>query len=43
VWMGALSSWKTTLLFWNNVWIIGCTWLPNLSTHSLAVMRPWGQ
>jgi hypothetical protein len=39
--MGALSSWKTSSLFGNNVWIMGCTWLPNLSTCSLAVIRPW--
>jgi hypothetical protein len=32
-----LSSWKTASLFGNNVWITGCTWLPSLSTHSLAV------
>jgi hypothetical protein len=38
--MGILSSWKTTSLFGNNVWILGCTWLPNLTTHSLAV-RLW--
>jgi hypothetical protein len=25
----------------NNVWIMGCTWLPNLSTYSLATIRPW--
>jgi hypothetical protein len=37
---GALSSWKTSL-FWNNTWIMGCTWLPNLSTYSLAVIQPW--
>jgi hypothetical protein len=40
VWMGALSSWKTAL-FGNNIWIMECTWLPNLSTYSLAVIRPW--
>jgi hypothetical protein len=39
--MGASSSWKTAPLFGNNVWIMGCTWLPNLSTYSLAVIRPW--
>jgi hypothetical protein len=27
--------------FENNVWIMGCTWLPNLSTYSLAVIRSW--
>jgi hypothetical protein len=41
VWVGALSSWKTASLFWNNSWIVGCTSLLNLSTHSLAVIRPW--
>jgi hypothetical protein len=41
VWMGALSSWKTASLFGHNVWIMGCTWLPNLSMYSLAVIRPW--
>jgi hypothetical protein len=33
--MGALSSWKTASMFGNNVWIMGCTWLPNLS-HVLS-------
>jgi hypothetical protein len=41
VWIGALSPWRTTSFFGNNVWIMGCTWLPNLFTHSLAVIRPW--
>jgi hypothetical protein len=41
VWLGALSSCKTASLFRYNVWIIGCTWLPNLSTYSLAIIRPW--
>jgi hypothetical protein len=36
-----LSSWITASLFRNNVWIMWCTWLPNLSTYSLAVIRPW--
>jgi hypothetical protein len=36
VWSGALSSWKTASLFGNNVWAVGCTWLPNLPTCSLA-------
>jgi hypothetical protein len=39
--LGHLSSWKTALFFGYNVWIMGCTWLPNLSTYSLAVIRPW--
>jgi hypothetical protein len=38
VWMGALASWRTASLFRNNVWIIRCTWLPNLSMHPLAVI-----
>jgi hypothetical protein len=37
----AVSSWKTASLFGNNVWFMGCTRLPNLSTYSLAVIRPW--
>jgi hypothetical protein len=41
VWIGALSPWKTASLFGNNVWIMGCTWLPNLPTYSFAVIRPW--
>jgi hypothetical protein len=41
VWMGALSSCKTVSLLGNNVWIMGCTWLSNLSTYSLAVFQPW--
>jgi hypothetical protein len=40
-WIGTLLSWKTALFFGNNVWIIGCTWLPNLFTYSLVVIRPW--
>jgi hypothetical protein len=40
--MRALSFWKTSSLFGNNIWIMGCTWLPNLSTYSLAVIRSWG-
>jgi hypothetical protein len=36
-----LSSWKTASLFRNNIWIMGCTWLPNLSMYSLVVIRPW--
>jgi hypothetical protein len=37
------SSWKAASLFGNNVWIMGCIWLPNLSTstYSLAVIRSW--
>jgi hypothetical protein len=35
-----LSSWETASLFGNNVWIMGYTWLPNLSAHFLAVIRP---
>lgn len=41
VWMGALSCWITTLLLENNEWIMGGIWLPNRSTYSLAVCRPW--
>jgi hypothetical protein len=41
VWMRAQSSSKTASLFRNNVWTMGCTWLPNLSTNSLAVIHPW--
>jgi hypothetical protein len=43
VWMGALPSWKTASLFGNNIWIMRCTWLTNLSTYvyTLAVIRPW--
>jgi hypothetical protein len=41
VWMGELSPWKTTSLFGNNVWIMWSTWLPNLSTYSLAVLQTW--
>jgi hypothetical protein len=35
-------SWKTAPLFRNNVWIVGCTWLSNLSmyVYSLAVIWP---
>jgi hypothetical protein len=39
--MRAFSSWKTASLFGNNVWIMGRAWLPNLSTYSLEVIRPW--
>jgi hypothetical protein len=39
VWMGGLSSCKTASLFGNNIWIMGCTWLPNLSMYSLAIIR----
>jgi hypothetical protein len=41
MWMGVLSSWKTASLIGNNVWIMGCTWLPNLSTYPLTVIRSW--
>jgi hypothetical protein len=41
VWMGALSFLKTASFLGNNVWVMGCTWLPNLSTYVLAVIRPW--
>jgi hypothetical protein len=41
VWIGVLSSCKTASLFGSNVRIKGCTWLPNLFTYSLAVIRPW--
>jgi hypothetical protein len=40
VWIGALSSWKTAPLF-GNVWIMRSTWLQNLFTYSLVVIRPW--
>jgi hypothetical protein len=36
-----VSSWETARLFGNDVWTMGCTRLPNLSTYSLAVIRPW--
>jgi hypothetical protein len=39
--MGALSCWKTASLLGNNVWIMGCNWLPNMSTYFLTVVRPW--
>jgi hypothetical protein len=38
--MGTLSSWQTETLFGNNVWIMWCTWLRNLSMYSLAVILP---
>jgi hypothetical protein len=41
VWMETLSSWKAASLFGNNVRIMGCDWLPNLSKYSFAVIRPW--
>jgi hypothetical protein len=41
VWMMALLSWKTASLLGNNVWIMGCIWLPNLSINSLAINQPW--
>jgi hypothetical protein len=41
VWMEALSSWKTASFFGNNVWIMGCAWLPYPFTYSLAVIWPW--
>jgi hypothetical protein len=34
-------SWSTASLFGNNFWIMGCIWLPNLSTYSLAAIRLW--
>jgi hypothetical protein len=40
-WMGATSSWKTAFLFGNNVWIIGCTWLRNVSKCCLPVIWTW--
>jgi hypothetical protein len=40
LWMWALCSWNVSSLFGNNVCIMGCTWLPNLSTYSLTVIRP---
>jgi hypothetical protein len=39
--MGALSSSETASLFGNNVWIMEYTLLSNLSTYSLAIIRPW--
>ena len=39
--MGELSSWKISSLIGNNIWTLGCTWLPKMSTYSLAVMRPF--
>jgi hypothetical protein len=38
---GALSPSKTASLFGNNIWIMTCTWLHNMSTCSLTVIRPW--
>jgi hypothetical protein len=37
---GHFSSWKTALLFRNNVWTMGCTRLPNVSIYSLAASQP---
>ena len=34
------SSWKIASLLGNNTWTTGCTWLPKISTQSLAVIRP---
>jgi hypothetical protein len=34
----ALSSWRSASLLGNNVWIMGCAWLSNLSTYFLAVI-----
>jgi hypothetical protein len=36
-----LSSRETASMLGYNFWIIGYTWLPNLSTYSLTVFRPW--
>jgi hypothetical protein len=41
MWMGAFLPWKTASLFRNNIWIMGCTWLSNLSTYSLTVIWLW--
>jgi hypothetical protein len=41
MWIGALPLWKTTSFFRKNIWIMGCTWLPNLSTYSVPVIQPW--
>jgi hypothetical protein len=30
-----------TILFGNNVWTMWCTWSPNLSKYSLAVVSSW--
>jgi hypothetical protein len=38
---GGIIVLETALLFGNNTWIMRYTWLPNLSTYSLAVIRPW--
>jgi hypothetical protein len=37
----ALWTWKTASLFGNDIWIVGCNCLPNLSAYSLAVIQPW--
>jgi hypothetical protein len=39
--VGELSSWKFASLLWDNIWIIGFTWLPKISTYLLAVIRPF--
>ena len=39
--MSELSSWKIVSLLENKIWFIGCTWLPTVSTESLAVMWPF--
>jgi len=39
--MGELSSWRAASLLWNSFWTIGFTWLPKISTYSLAVIRPF--
>jgi hypothetical protein len=38
----ALSSWRSASLLGNNVWIMGCAWLSNLSTYSLAAITHEG-
>ena len=39
--MSELSSWKFASLSWSNIWNIGFTWLPKMSTYLLAVIRPF--
>jgi hypothetical protein len=39
--VGGIAVWENCIVVRNNVWIMGCTWLPNLSTYSLAVILPW--
>ena len=39
--VGEFSSWKIASLLGNNTWTIGCTWLPTMTTKSLAVIQPF--